>query len=102
MNCDKIKYHMIEAECDVRFIRAVGPALRELASSGMDPYMIALEFLDLSADVVLTSLPTEEFGFYGKYLGEVSGRIERNVLAKEDIIRRLTDSVDGWDLRELS
>lgn len=93
---------MIEAENDARFIDALDPALRELAASGMSPYMIALELLDLSAKVVLTSLPNEEFGFYGKYLGKVSARIERNAVAKEDAIRSLTSSIDGWDLRELS
>jgi len=93
---------MIEAENDVRFIKALDPALRELAASGMDPYMIALKLVDLSAKVVLTSLPTEEFGFYGKYLGEVSARIGRNVVAKEDALRSLTETVDGWDLRELN
>ena len=99
MNCDEIRDHMIDAENDVRFIRALDPALRELATSGMDPYMIALKLIDLSAKVVLTSLPNEEFGFYGRYLGKVSARIERNVIAKEEAIRSLTRSVHGSDWR---
>jgi len=99
MNFDEIRDHMIDAENDVRFIRALDPALRELATSGMDPYMIALKLIDLSAKVVLTSLPNEEFGFYGRYLGKVSARIERNVIAKEEAIRSLTRSVHGSDWR---
>lgn len=102
MNCDKIRDHMIEAENDARFIQALDSALRELATSGMDPYMIALKLVDLSAKVVLTSLPNEEFAFYGKYLGDVSARIGRNAVAKEAALLSLTQAVDGSDLRELT
>lgn len=102
MNCDKIREQMIAAEDDARFIAALDPAMRELAARGMDPYMIALELVNLSAKVVLTSLPNEEFAFYGRYLGKVAARIERNAVEKEAILRGLTQSVDGWDLRGLS
>jgi len=101
MNCDKIKEHMIQSGEEARFVDALDPAIRKLAESDMDPYMAAIALIDLSAKIVLTSLPNEEFAFYGKYLGKVSDRIERCVVAKEDAIRSITGSVDGWDLRNL-